>query len=78
VLRFVVFALSPILFPAEQLPGWLAAFSWWLPFGHMAAVVRDSLAPEMVADAPISSLTASSTPEVSEPPPCTSPPGPRP
>ena len=54
VLRFVVFGLSPILFPAEQLPGWLAAISWWLPFGHMAVIVRDALAPEMVADAPIS------------------------
>lgn len=54
VLRFVVFGLSPILFPAEQLPGWLATISWWLPFGHMAVIVRDSLAPEMVADAPIS------------------------
>lgn len=56
VLRFVVFGLSPILFPAEQLPGWLAALSWWLPFGHMAVIVRDSLAPEMVADAAISYL----------------------
>lgn len=56
VLRFVVFGLSPILFPAEQLPGWLAAISWWLPFGHMAVIVRDPLAPEMVADAPISYL----------------------
>ena len=58
VLRFVVFGLSPILFPAEQLPGWLATISWWLPFGHMAVIVRDSLAPEMVADAPISYLVA--------------------
>jgi len=56
VLRFVVFGLSPILFPVEQLPGWLAALSWWLPFRHMAVIVRDSLAPEMVADAPISYL----------------------
>lgn len=56
VLRFVVFGVSPILFPAEQLPGWLAAISWWLPFRHMAVIVRDSLAPEMVADAPISYL----------------------
>jgi ABC-2 type transport system permease protein len=54
VLRFVVFGLSPILFPPEQLPGWLAALSWWLPFRHMAVIVRDSLAPQMVADAPIS------------------------
>jgi ABC-2 type transport system permease protein len=56
VLRFVLFGLSPILFPAEQPPGWLAALSWWLPFGHMAVIVRDSLAPAMVADAPISYL----------------------
>ena len=56
VLRFVVFGVSPILFPPEQLPGWLAALSWWLPFRHMAVIVRDSLAPEMVADAPISYL----------------------
>ena len=56
VLRFVVFGLTPILFPPEQLPGWLAALNWWLPFGHMAVIVRDSLAPEMVADAPISYL----------------------
>jgi hypothetical protein len=56
VLRFVVFGLSPILFPAEQLPAWLATLSWWLPLGHMAVIVRDSLAPEMVSDAPISYL----------------------
>jgi ABC-2 type transport system permease protein len=56
VLRFVVFGVSPILFPAEQLPGWLAALNWWFPFRHMAVIVRDALAPEMVADAPISYL----------------------
>ena len=56
LLSFVLFAFTPILFPPEQLPGWLATLNWWFPFGHMAVIVRDALAPELVADAPISYL----------------------
>jgi ABC-2 type transport system permease protein len=56
LLSFVLVGFTPILFPPEQLPGWLAALNWWFPFRHMAVIVRDALAPEMVADAPISYL----------------------
>jgi ABC-2 type transport system permease protein len=56
LLSFVLVGFCPILFPPEQLPGWLAALNWWFPFRHMAFIVRDALAPEMVADAPISYL----------------------
>jgi ABC-2 type transport system permease protein len=55
-LTFVVFGFTPILFPAEQLPDWLAALNWWFPFRHMAVIVRDALAPKMVGNAPISYL----------------------
>ena len=30
------------LFPAAQLPGWLAEVNLWLPFGSMATIVRAS------------------------------------
>ena len=43
VLVFAIFGFAPILFPPEQLPGWLAAVNWWFPFRHMAVIVRASL-----------------------------------
>jgi ABC-2 type transport system permease protein len=43
VLIFVIFGFSPVAFPARQLPGWLAGLDWWLPFGHMAVIVRAGL-----------------------------------
>ena len=43
LLIFVILGFSPINFPPENLPGWLQTVNEWLPFQHMAAVVRDSL-----------------------------------
>jgi ABC-2 type transport system permease protein len=43
VLLFGVFGFTPVVFPARQLPGWLAGLNWWLPFGHMAVIVRAGL-----------------------------------
>jgi len=43
VLLFGVFGFTPVVFPARQLPGWLARLNWWLPFGHMAVIVRAGL-----------------------------------
>lgn len=40
---FVVFGFSPVMFPAEQLPAWLADVNRWLPFGSLATVMRASL-----------------------------------
>lgn len=48
LLVFMVFGFTPILFPPQQLPGWLAAVNWWLPFGHMAVIVRAGLTFGMV------------------------------
>jgi len=43
LLVFVVFGFSAILFPAGQLPAWLASLNWWFPFEHMAVIVRAGL-----------------------------------
>ena len=43
LLIFVILGFSPINFPPENLPGWLQTVNEWLPFQHMAAVIRDSL-----------------------------------
>jgi ABC-2 type transport system permease protein len=48
VLIFGIFGFTPVAFPASQLPGWLAALNWWLPFGHMAVIVRAGLTSGMV------------------------------
>jgi ABC-2 type transport system permease protein len=48
LLVFGIFGFTPILFPARQLPGWLAAVNWWLPFSHMAVIVRAGLTSGMV------------------------------
>jgi len=40
---FVIFGFSPVMFPAAQLPGWLAAANDWLPFGSMATITRGAL-----------------------------------
>ena len=45
---FFVLLFSPIAFPASQFPQWLQTLNTWLPFEHMAAVVRASLAPQLV------------------------------
>jgi ABC-2 type transport system permease protein len=43
VLNFVAIGFSPVAFPAEQLPGWLAAANHVLPFESMAVVMRSAL-----------------------------------
>jgi ABC-2 type transport system permease protein len=40
---FVIVGFSPINFPADQLPGWLAALHRWLPLAPMADTVRAGL-----------------------------------
>jgi ABC-2 type transport system permease protein len=45
---FIVIMFSPIAFPIENFPGWLAAAHRVLPFWHMANVVRASLTEGLV------------------------------
>ena len=45
---FFVLLFSPIAFPPSRFPQWLQTVNAWLPFEHMAAVVRASLAPHLV------------------------------
>ena len=53
---FVALMFSPIAFPIENFPGWLAAAHRVLPFWHMANVVRASLARGLVSDVWVSYL----------------------
>lgn len=48
VMGFVIFGFSPILFPATNLPAWLATTHEWLPFSSMALVVRAGLTDGLV------------------------------
>ena len=50
LLVFVVMGFSPIMYPASQLPDWLAAVNRWLPFEHMAVIVRAGLTAGLVDD----------------------------
>lgn len=50
LLIFVILGFSPINFPPENLPGWLQTVNEWLPFQHMAAVIRDSLTDGAVVE----------------------------
>lgn len=50
VLIFVIFGFSPIAYPAGNLPAWLASVHQYLPFVHMADVVRNSLVDGLVTD----------------------------
>jgi len=47
-LVFVLFGFSPVMFPAAQLPHWLAEANRWLPFESMATIVRGALVKGMV------------------------------
>lgn len=40
----VALMFAPINYPAERLPGWLAAVHEWLPFQYMAQAIRETLA----------------------------------
>jgi len=46
---FAVLMFSPIAFPIENFPGWLAAAHRVLPFWHMANVVRAALTEGLVS-----------------------------
>ena len=48
LLIFVAMGFSPINFPIERLPGWLAALHDYLPIHHMAILVRGSLTEGLV------------------------------
>lgn len=50
LLIFVVIFFSPVNFPAERLPGWLAALHTWLPPQHSALVMRGTLTDGLVTD----------------------------
>lgn len=49
VLVVLVFMFSPLNFPPDRLPGWLAALHTVLPIQAMGQVLRGSLAPEAFA-----------------------------
>jgi ABC-2 type transport system permease protein len=43
LLVFAVMGFTPITYPITQQPPWLAALNWFLPFRHMAVIVRSAL-----------------------------------
>ena len=49
-LVFISMGFAPILFPAQQMPTWLADVNQWLPLGPMATIMRDVLTDGLVAD----------------------------
>jgi ABC-2 type transport system permease protein len=50
VLVFVILLYSPINFPADRLPGWLATLHQGLPMMHAANVVRAGLTEGLASD----------------------------
>jgi ABC-2 type transport system permease protein len=50
VLIFVILGFSPINYPIDRLPGWFATAHEWLPFHHMAEVIRAGLTDGLVGD----------------------------
>jgi ABC-2 type transport system permease protein len=44
LLVFGILVFSPLLFPAERLPGWLQTIHDWLPIEAAGEVIRSSLA----------------------------------
>ncbi len=54
LLIFMILGFAPINFPPENLPDWLAAVNQWLPFQHMAAVIRAALTDGLVDNVGIS------------------------
>jgi ABC-2 type transport system permease protein len=45
---FFIIGFSPVSFPVERLPGWLATVHQYLPLHHMAIAVRSSLTEGLV------------------------------
>jgi len=56
LVSFVILGFAPINFPPENLPGWLADLNLYLPFYHMAVVMRGGLTEGLVTDVGISYL----------------------
>jgi ABC-2 type transport system permease protein len=54
ILVFVILLYSPINFPPDRLPDWLAALHQGLPMLHAATVVRAGLTEGLVANAGVS------------------------
>ena len=50
LLIFFILGFAPINFPPENLPGWLASVNEWLPFHHMAVVMRAGLTEGLVTN----------------------------
>jgi ABC-2 type transport system permease protein len=43
VIIIIAMMFSPVNYPADRLPGWLAAVHEWLPFQYMAQAMRETL-----------------------------------
>jgi ABC-2 type transport system permease protein len=50
LLIFVILGFAPINFPPENLPDWLIDVNRFLPFEHMAVVIRAGLTDGLVSD----------------------------
>ena len=50
VFAFLVLGFTPITFPPENLPGWLAGLHQALPFYHMGVIIRGALTDGLVTD----------------------------
>ena len=57
VFAFTIFGFTPINYPIDNLPGWLASLHRLLPFYHMGVVVRDGLTSGLVGEIAVSYLT---------------------
>jgi len=56
---FFIVGFSPVNFPVERLPGWLANLHQYLPLHHMAIVIRSSLTEDLVEITPLSWIVLS-------------------
>ncbi len=50
VFAFLVIGFTPITYPPENLPGWLASVHEVLPFYHMGVILRGALTQGLVTD----------------------------
>ncbi len=50
LLIFFILGFAPINIPPENLPAWLASLNDWLPFYHMAVVIRGGLTDGLITD----------------------------
>jgi ABC-2 type transport system permease protein len=56
LISFVILGFAPINFPSENLPEWLANLNLFLPFTHMAVVMRAGLSEGLVTGVGMSYL----------------------